>query len=114
MAKTNYRKMSTDAKEDVTPVVETPSFDVVEETAAEVVVNDEPQVTMSNPIGVVIDCEKLNVRAEATVNSKIVTVIKKGTEVEITGSDGDFYCVTSASATEGFNGYCMKKYISIK
>jgi uncharacterized protein YgiM (DUF1202 family) len=111
MAKTNYNKMSNKPKEDVKKEVEP----IVEEVAVEVekTVEDEPQVTMTNPIGVVVNCEKLNVRQNSSVKSASLGVISKGTEVEIfeDSSTEDFYSVLTP---EGFNGYCMKKYISVK
>lgn len=58
-------------------------------------------------IGVVVNCEKLNIRAEAKADAKIVGTFFKGQEIEIyldTSTD-DFYDVNV--------GYCMKKYIKI-
>lgn len=110
--KKNYNKISTEkTKAEVAEVVEeTPA---VEAEVAETVVEEAPQVTMSNPIGVVVNCEKLNVRKNSSVKSESIGVIVKGTEVEIfeDSSTNDFYSVVTP---EGLNGYCMKKYISVK
>ena len=115
MAKTNYNKM-TKAKEDVTPIVETTSLDtkpVVEEAIVEEpVVEPKPEKKIQK--GVVVDCLKLNVRNNPHPNAAIELTIDKGTEVEIVGSNGDFYNVRKGTTTEGFSGWCMKKYISIK
>ena len=110
MAKTNYNKMSK-AKEDVVAEVEP----VVEETIAEPeapVVEKKPEKKVIK--GIVVDCVKLNVRTNPHPNAHIECTIDKGTEVVIERSEGDFYFVRKDNTTEGFNGWCMKKYISIK
>ena len=64
-------------------------------------------------IGKVKDCDKLNVRVEPTADAKILCRLDKDSEVQIdkSASTRDFYKITTAS---GVNGYCMKKYISVK
>lgn len=120
MGKTNYNKMSNRPKEDVKPkFVETTSIDempVVEET---VVPETEPVVTeviVENKVktGVVVDCVKLNVRNSPSPTAYIERTIDKGTEVEIADEVNGFYHVRKGTTTEGFTGWCMKKYISIK
>ena len=88
--------------------------------------NDEPQnsiadevtetaeVTVSvketNPVGVVVGCEKLNVRKEPSINSEVVFQFPCNMEVEIfvDKSTEDWFYVCNAAGIEGF---CMKKYI---
>ena len=114
MSKTNYNKMSNKSKEDVNKEIETITEDVVTETepvAEEVVAEKKPEKKIKK--GVVVDCVRLNVRTNPHPNAAIELTIDKGTEVEITGSNGDFYSVRKGSVTEGFNGWCMKKYISV-
>lgn len=62
--------------------------------------------------GVVIGCENLNIRSETNTNSRIVNVIKVGSEVSIDdkGSTEKFYKICTSSGVEG---YCMRQYISI-
>lgn len=115
MAKTNYNKMSNKSKEDVINEVEP----IVEEVAVEVESTIEEPVVEKKPekkikIGVVTNCEKLNVRTNPHPAAHVELVIDKGTEVVIDRSEGDFYFVRKDNTTEGFNGWCMKKYISIK
>lgn len=104
--KTNYNKMSEKSvKEEA--VVETV------ETTKEVI--SEPEVT----IGVVTNCEKLNVRALPKKNADIICTINKGDEVIIDkiGTTKDFYCVHSIEEKTngvGFHAYCMKDFITIK
>ena len=106
--KKNYNKISTDKVKN-----ESENLDaVVEESKVDTPV--EPVI--ENKIGVVCNCEKLNVRSKPTTKSDVVCVIPKGTEVEINKdkSTKAFYSVVSKSDTEGFTGFCMKQYISIK
>ena len=112
MAKTNYNKMSTKPEE----VAETP-VEAVEETVEtpiveEAVVEKKPEKKIKK--GVVVNCVKLNVRNNPHPNAAIELTIDKGTEVEIVGSNGDFYNVRKDTVTEGFTGWCMKQYISVK
>lgn len=113
MSKTNYNKMAN--KANVEPeVVETGSLEI-EQTTTEIeepVAKKEPKNKVKK--GVVVDCVKLNVRSNPHPNAHVELTIDKGTEVEITDSNGDFYFVRKATATEGFNGWCMKKFISVK
>lgn len=111
--KKNYNKISTEkAKtESVEPIVETTSLDV-DTVTEEVVVEKKPEKKIKK--GIVVDCLKLNVRTNPHPNAHIELTIDKGTEVEIVDSNGDFYFVRKDATTEGFNGWCMKKYISVK
>ena len=122
MAKTNYNKMSNKNKEDIEPVIEEVVTEVepdVEETIVEVEAPVDETVEGVNEeakTGIVINCSRLNVRNNPAITANVVCVIAKDTEVEVIEnmSHGDFYYVRKGTPTEGFNGYCMKKYISIK
>ena len=88
--------------------------------------NDEPQnsiadevnesaevsesVEATNPVGVVVGCEKLNVRKEPSINSDVVFQFPCNMEIEIflDKSTDDWLHVCNAAGIEGF---CMKKYI---
>lgn len=111
MAKKNYNSMPKTAKN-------------VDEQNTTKPVNEETKVEETKEVkkfGVVSNCEKLNVRKHPNLKSEVEAVIGKGVEVEITTipSTKDFYPVTvkvndSESEDKYVNGYCMKKYISIK
>ena len=111
MAKTNYNKMA-NKPEAAEPVVETTSLDVAPVVEEAAVVEKKPEKKIKK--GVVVNCLKLNVRNNPHPNAAIELTIDKGTEVEIVGSNGDFYNVRKGTVTEGFTGWCMKKYISVK
>ena len=104
MSKKNYNKMSRPSNEVVT--------DTQNVVMEDEVVNEEQKE--EKVIGVVCNCEKLNVRKKPNVKSEVAAIIGKGVEVEIINSDSteDFYSVRSVN--QFVNGYCMKKYISIK
>ena len=63
--------------------------------------------------GIVVDCDKLNVREEPRSDADIICTIEKNSEVMIDEyeSTNNFYRVFTASGIEGF---CMKKYISVQ
>lgn len=118
MAKTNYNKMSAKPTEGVKTEVESVIEEVVEtepateDVTVETVPEKKPEKKVK--IGVVANCEKLNVRNNPSLNAAVELVITKGTKVEIVDSHGDFYSVRKGTVTEGFSGWCMKKYISVK
>lgn len=94
---------------DKAPVEETVETEV--EVVEEVV---EPEVPVQETkLGVVTGCQKLNVRAEASANATVLGTIDDNTEVEVNEveSTEDFYKICTTAGVEGF---CMKKFISVK
>lgn len=118
MGHNNYSKFFKNTEsEEVNPVME-------EQISIEEIVNEEVMkiedsveetiVEVETVVGVVSGCEKLNLRAEANKDSKILTILDKNTEliVDIDASTTeDFYKVITNAGVEG---YCMKKFITIK
>ncbi len=101
---TNYNKPSVEKESDNVAEVKT-------ETAESEAV--QPQ-KIEVKKGVVVNCSRLNVRTNPHPNAAVDLIIEEGTEVEITDSNGEFYHVRKGTTTEGFNGWCMKKYIAVK
>lgn len=105
----NYSKISTDGAKskqtEETKIESTLNVDVTKKVENE----SQPKVAK----GVVVGCEKLNVRMNPSLDAVVDVVIDKGTEVEITGSHDNFYRVRKGTTTEGFDGWCMKNYISV-
>ena len=66
-----------------------------------------------NLTGVVSGCARLNLRKEASKDSDVLLVLDKDTElvVDPTEETEEFYKVCTSSGVEG---YCMKKFITIK
>lgn len=64
--------------------------------------------------GVVTGCDRLNVREEASQESRVLCVIEKDSEVQVDltvdNTAAEFYKITTPS---GVSGYCMKKFITI-
>lgn len=72
----------------------------------------EEEIKAAFSSGVVVNCQKLNVRKEPRSDAEIAAVIPTGTEVvvEIDGSVGDFYKICTVAGIEGF---CVKSYIAL-
>ena len=86
------------------------TFQPVPEPAA---VQPEPVQEVPVKKGIVVNCDKLNVRKAPTKGSEAIAKITKGNEVIIneTESKGGFYKISTVS---GIEGYCMKAYIEVK
>lgn len=63
--------------------------------------------------GIVSGCVKLNLRKEASKDSDVLLVLNEDTELVVDPAESteDFYKVCTSSGVEG---YCMKKFITIK
>ena len=75
---------------------------------------DENTATKLNKkFGLVANCKSLNIRAEASVDAGIVSILREGAEVVIDeeASTEEFFKVTTGAAVEG---YSMKQYISVQ
>ena len=89
---------------------------VVEEEAeqAQEIVEESQEVEEAvQTIGFVDNCEHLRVRKESNVDSEELCIINKLSEVviDLDNSTDYFYKVTTS---EGVEGYCMKKFITVK
>lgn len=107
MSKKNYNKISTERAKVVDEVIE----EVVEEVIEEVEVPEvqEPECFEAKVIG----CSKLNVRANPKADAKVECVIPSEAIVVVfpDKSTDEWYNVVTEA---GIEGYCMKKFISIK
>lgn len=94
-------------------IVETAPETVNETVTAETVVETPVAEKEIVYTGKIKDCDKLNVREEPNVESKVLCKLDKTSEVQVdkTKSTKDFYKVNLSS---GISGYCMKKYMFIK
>ena len=125
----NYSKYSQKKEEKVeenVPEVETaiepdtnqePIMDPIVEAEAEQIqeiVKESQEVEEAVPtVGFVDNCECLRVRKESNVDSEELCIINKLSEVviDLDNSTDDFYKVKTS---EGVEGFCMKKFITIK
>ena len=129
MSKHNYTQYSNKNRDNETETVahveekiETavPAVTPVEEKVETAVPNvefvNETVNTVSLPTtveGMVVDCAKLNVRAEASLFADVVCVLNAQSEIEIdvNKSNNDWYYICTAS---GIEGYCMRKYVEAR
>ena len=90
------------------PVVEAEA-----EQAQEIVEESQKVEEAVQTVGFVDNCECLRVRKESNVDSEELCIISKLSEVviDLDNSTDYFYKVTTS---EGVEGYCMKKFITIK
>lgn len=74
---------------------------------------EPPSEPVNVSMGVVFDCEKLNVRVAPFVDAEVATVIDRDAEVMIdeARSTDEFYKVCTENSIEG---YCMKKFIAVQ
>ena len=92
-------------EEDV-EVVATPEINLVEETVETVAVPETVE-------GVVVNCAKLNVRAEASPTAEVVAILNATSEIEINlaKSTDEFFSICTAT---GIEGYCMRKFVDAR
>lgn len=115
----NYSKYSEKKKieEVVEPIEDNnqTTNNISEENIEEAVEKEavEKQIVKEPTIGYIDGCDKLNVRMESNKDSGVVVILDKSTEVtiDLDNSTDDFYKIMTS---EGVEGYCMKKFITIK
>ena len=118
MAHKNYSKMSTQNKEQDVELTykHNPEAEPIAKVEEVSMVDGHVDVKLKPTFeyGIVEGCEKLNVRKAPNINSEVITVIPKGTNVLIypDKSTKDFYKVSNDSGNVTFNGYCMKQFIA--
>ena len=63
--------------------------------------------------GTVTNCAKLNVRAAANRDAKVLTVVDANTvlKIDTSKSDNNWLCVET---NDGVIGYCMRQYVDAK
>lgn len=113
----NYRNYYNHNRNNTNPAFsndEKQSDVIVEETVVNDIntIVDEPQDVVFK-LGVVDNCQRLNVREEPKANARVVCVIEVDDEVEVDkqSSTDDFYKVVTSDGTDG---YCMKKFITLQ
>lgn len=82
--------------------------EVTNEVVVEPSVEEMPKVAM----GVLLNCEKLNVRTEPNKEADVVLVANSKTEfvIDESNSTEDWFSVRTAAGIEGF---CMKKFVAV-
>lgn len=106
MQNNNYNQRANSPDEDKSSVLRNQLPVVEESIAADSIEPEEVK------IGTVVNCAKLNVRKNPSVNADIICELLKLAEVMISDSEStdEFYKINTDSGIEGF---CMKKYIAV-
>ena len=125
----NYSKFSQKKEnvnlEEIFPETEAVEADTEQEPIMNPVVEEEAEQTQEiveelqkveeavQTVGFVDNCERLRVRKESNVDSEELCIINKLSEVviDLDNSTDYFYKVKTS---EGVEGYCMKKFITVK
>ena len=125
----NYSKFSQKKEnvnlEEIFPETEAVEADAEQEPIMDPVVEEEAEQTQEiveesqkveesvQTVGFVDNCECLRVRKESNVDSEELCIISKLSEVviDLDNSTDYFYKVKTS---EGVEGYCMKKFITVK
>ena len=97
-------------EEEIEEIVETET-QIIEEEIDEPIVENEA-VANEICIGVVSDCDRLNVRKTPSRNALVVAEIDVDTEVmiDLDNSTAGWYNICTATGVEGF---CMKDFITV-
>ena len=101
-----------DADAEQEPIMD-PVVEEEAEQAQEIVEESQKIEEAVQTVGFVDNCECLRVRKESNVDSEELCIISKLSEVviDLDNSTDYFYKVKTS---EGVEGYCMKKFITIK
>lgn len=101
-----------DAVEKIEPEVEVNDSELEEVVNVEELLETEDAVEEETAVGVVIGCEKLNIRKGPTINSDVLCTVPVNAVLVIdeNESTNEWYSVITES---GCNGYCMKKYVKV-
>lgn len=105
--KRDYTKFSSNKPEPKVEPVEAVVEPVVEEQVEEV-----EEIVKTDPVGIVVDCLKLNIRVAPNAKASIAGVVDASANLVISEDESteDFYKVCTAS---GLEGYCMKRFVKI-
>lgn len=76
-------------------------------------VYEDKNETLEETIGIVVNCQRLNIRKEPSVNSRVIGLAEVSDELKIDmdNSTDEWYAVITTDGTEGF---CMKMFIKLR
>ena len=84
-----------------------PAEETVEEAVEEVTeVEEKPTEVAFGKV----NCSKLNVRKEPSINSVPLCIIEHGTRMEISEFNGEWVKILTS---DGVSGYCMREFIDL-
>lgn len=133
MSNHNYSQYSNSKKNKTAPAAKTDVETKVEETLSIVDAAEldapavkmeqipvvEPVVPKEQPktvVGTVANCTKLNVRTKPSLTANVITVVNAGEKLWIdpAKSNREWFYVAIDNGNQGYNGYCMKKFVTAK
>lgn len=95
-----------DRKESISPANEQENKVSIEKSTTETIKTEAPSKKKGNVI-----CQSLNMRKEPTIDSEILRILTKGTEVKILDdTDDTWYKVCVGGVGTGF---CMREFIKL-
>ena len=108
-----YRSTEKIENEVLDSAVEVNDSELEEEAVnVEELLETEDAVEEETVVGVVIGCEKLNIRKGPAINSDVLCTVPVNAVlvIDVNESTNEWYSVITES---GCNGYCMKKYVKV-
>lgn len=124
MSNHNYSQYSNNKNKNIdeTEVIVEESLEVIEEetdvNVPEPIVDEvklvvetvETVVLPETVTGIVVDCTKLNVRANPSSSANVVCILEAGSEIQINvaKSNNEWFSVCTVT---GIEGYCMRKFV---
>lgn len=108
-----YYEKNNNVTEDVVEVEETAEA-VIENTTPEIELVEETVETVAVPetvVGTVVNCAKLNVRANPNATAAVLCVLDAASEIEINVAKSNNEWVNVLTAA-GVDGYCMRKFVN--
>ena len=101
----------TETAVEVAPEVDTAT--IIENTNPEIVLAAPETAPATETVtGVVVNCAKLNVRANPSTDADVVCVLNAASEIEVNVAESNDEWVKVCTAT-GIDGYCMRKFIDV-
>lgn len=114
----NYHNQNNRTSCQPTHIVETSSTSAVTNVQSAPVLDAEvvQPIIVEEPkpvFGVVSDCAKLNIRKSPSPNGNVICTVNENTKLMIIleESTAEWYKVCNSA---GLNGFCMKKYVTVK
>ena len=77
----------------------------------ETIENEDKATEEKVPIYGVVNCARLNIRRGPSVDTRPVTIVENGSELEIETFNDEWVKVLT---NDGISGYCMKKFVDEK
>ena len=108
----NYNKYA--KKEEVVEAVEdtVEAVEVTEDVkVTKAIKNTDEETEAKVPIYGVVNCARLNIRRGPSIDTRPVTIVESGSELEIETFNDEWFKVLT---NDGISGYCMKKFVDKK